>query len=142
MKYSWEGPYQIKKLLEDESYLPKGNYGGVYVVTQWCWRDTPRKDKKSVILYVGKSEDSLRKRVGDLVADLHGFSDNNQGHHTGGQSLREWCQKQRPRFVSDDLWIGWVINPDCVSCTENWLFDKLCPSENGKRPPRCKEHSE
>ena len=141
MKLTWEGPYQIKKILEDESYLPEGNLGGVYVVTQWRWRDTPKKDNSN-ILYVGKSEGSLLKRVGDFIADLHGFSDENQGHHTGGQSVREWWKRQRPQPPIDDIYFGWVLDPDCSSCAENRLYDELSPSENKKRPSRCKEHSE
>ncbi|MBA7677076.1 hypothetical protein ES703_85324 [subsurface metagenome] len=138
----WIGAYSIDVLLD--SFLiashprpPEANR--VYVISKSPWNKQPTRD--CTPLYVGSNTGKskrFRTRIGDLIADMFGFFGDDTGHHSGGQSLHEYCK--RHRLNPKDLYIGWVEKCSCVRCAENKVYDQLKPLLNKNRPTRCKEH--
>ena len=141
-KYRWIGPFKMKQLLGDvvAMELPRPpEKGSAYVVTQREWSSYPTKE--ATPLYVGGNSGKssrFRTRVGDLIADTFGFFGGGTGHHSGGQHLNEWCQKNR--FDPLRLYVGWVESCACHRCLEIELFESLSPSLNRMRPTRCPVH--
>ncbi|MHA1682792.1 MAG: hypothetical protein ACTSUE_17775 [Promethearchaeota archaeon] len=139
----WIGPFTIDELLDN---LPENNLpmppddNAVYLVTRMPWEEEPRQD--CLPLYVGTTTGKtarFRTRVGDLIIDAFGFFDQESGHSSGGNHLYEYCKKEgiNPKV----LYISWVINVNCKSCTERELYNTLNPILN-MIPPRCNLHLE
>jgi hypothetical protein len=60
----------------------------VYIVSRRQWSKTPTDAAEP--LYVGGNTGGAARfctRIGDLVADMHGFFGNETGHHSGGITL-------------------------------------------------------
>ena len=154
MDLAWTGPFQIRELLErcldqDQPWPPAAE--GVYLVSRKQWTDNP-----TVVcgpLYVGGTTGKSNRfctRVGDLVADMHGFWDGGTGHHSGGQKLYLWCEEHR--INPGDLYIGWATAAEwCDRCAEivaaKALIEPGVPWErsellNKNRPPRCEVHDQ
>jgi len=118
---------------------PPDEDAGIYVVTQRQWFDEPTQD--AVVLYVGGNtgrSKRFRTRIGDLIADMLGFFGDETGHHSGGQSLWDWCHRQQVKPL--DLYIGWDTEVGCKRCAEKKAYEDLRPLLNKKRPSRCPEH--
>lgn len=149
----WIGPYTVKALLENclsklQEWPPKAN--GVYVVSKKNWRGEPKITGQ--ILYVGgntgKSE-RFTTRVGDLIADMFGFYDGKTGHHSGGQSINNYCANEKLSPLN--LYLGWkkyLIHPEskssspsnCPRCQEIQIWKDLNPLLNKNKPSKCKWH--
>ena len=142
VSYRWIGPFQMKQLLDDvvsQSIPRPPEVGSAYVVTRKKWSAHPTKDSEP--LYVGGNSgksNRFRTRLGDLVADTFGFFGGGTGHHSGGQHLYNWCQ--RNHFNPLHLYVGWVESCTCHRCLEIELFDSFSPSLNRIRPTRCAAH--
>nr|BDT32023.1 hypothetical protein MFMH1_16920 [Myxococcus sp. MH1] len=130
----------------DDQVLPPESRG-VYLVSQLGWKGKPTMG--CIPLYFGGNTGSskrFRTRIGDLIADLHGFYGGGTGHHSGAQALRDWC-------VSNDvhpgqLFLGWATKkPWCGRCAEVFLAKTFASSWAGRaplcnvrRPPGCSTH--
>ena len=138
----WIGPYTIDELLDSflkPSHPRPSEDKGVYLVSENPWNGEPTCD--CIPLYVGSNtgmSKRFRTRIGDLIADMFGFFGTETGHHSGGQTLYDYCKKNR--LNPKKLYIGWVENCSCVRCAENEVYAQLKPSLNKNRPTRCKEH--
>lgn len=139
----WIGPYTIDKLLDSclKPHHPRPpETNGVYLISRKLWNGKPTSN--SIPLYVGSNTGKskrFRTRIGDLIADMFGFFGTETTHHSGGQTLHEYCLKKRLNPKS--LYIAWVEDCTCVRCSENLAYDRLEPSLNKKRPNRCKDHT-
>lgn len=152
-KFFWTGPFQIKSLLanclnDKHPWPPAGN--AVYLISRKPWKGTPNRSCGP--LYVGgntgKSE-RFRTRIGDLLADMHKFFSDETGHHSGGQTLHNWCKGNNVH--PSDLFIAWAVRkPWCGRCAEIELFQFFIDRWeerhkvgllNKKRPPWCKRHN-
>lgn len=103
-------------------------------------------------MYVGGNTGNSERfatRVGDLMADMFGFYGGDTGHHSGGQHIYEYCEKNKIHPL--DLYLGWkkyLISPksnssvpsNCPRCQEVLLHDELDPKPNRNKPPKCKWH--
>jgi hypothetical protein len=139
----WIGPFQIRKLFEsclDGVTVPKPpDIGSAYVVTKNGWQSNPTKE--SIPLYVGGNTGNsarFRTRVGDLLADAFGFYTSETGHHSGGQSIHNWCLKNEVNPL--DLHIAWIEGTKCHRCLEDRLYQGLKPRLNLVVPRKCKKH--
>lgn len=139
---SWEGPFQIRDLLEnsinEEHPWPPAS-GGIYLVSLNAWELEPTRECEP--LYVGGNtgkSDRFCTRIGDLVADIFGFFDGGTGHHSGGQSLWKYCRKNGVKPL--DLFLGWGVEVSCPRCAEIEAYETLSPELNKKRPSRCPDH--
>jgi hypothetical protein len=139
----WVGPFQLRTLLEkcmddDQPWPPESN--GVYVVSLERWAGIP--DKEAGILYAGGNTSNsplFLTRVGSLIADMLGF----WWHHSGGQSLYEYCRTTRKKRVHPlDLYLGWVEGIACGRCAEVEVYEALEPELCKKRPAACGDHAE
>ena len=150
---SWTGPFTIREYLDnaiskdkiwEERWPP--DRAGVYLVSQDGWHGSPTLDIGP--LYVGATTSQsarFRTRIGDLIADLFGFfDDNDKGHHSGAIKLWYWCNEKR--IEPFDLYLAWA-HADCIRCAELALFHRFPKRKtdgigllNMKRPPRCLEH--
>lgn len=149
----WSEPIRISALLEGCLDLHGGPQWppedrGAYVVSHGPWPDGyPGRETRP--LYVGGTTGKskrFRTRIGDLIADLHGFYGGETGHHSGGIKLhRDYCQKHR--IKPGDLHIGWYTEPDfCSRCVERSLFEELKAQVesqglvllNKNAPPACR----
>ena len=138
----WKGPYTIGDLLDqsvgrDCPKPPLDN--GVYVISRKPWKLEPAAPCNP--LYVGSNtgrSKRFRTRIGDLIADMFGFYGGGTGHHSGGQSLHEFCRREK--LNPTQLYIGWAEDCECARCTENHLFDRFRPRLNRNRPSRCPRH--
>ena len=139
---AWHGAYLIRDYLEqsiDECLDRPPEHGGVYVITTSLWSGRPRAS--SGVLYVGGNTGSsarFRTRIGDLLADMLGFFGESTGHHSGGQSLCQWCRSNRVNPL--DLYLGWQSAVHCGRCAEMRLYKALKPELNKNRPARCTVH--
>lgn len=151
--WDWKGPFTISGLLancmsDEQDWPPDG--AAVYAITRAAW--TGRPDHTASPLYFGGNTGESERfctRVGDLVADMHGLCGETTGHHSGGQSIYEWCRKNRVHPGA--LFIGWATRtPWCDRCAEIELARQLigpdltwdtCSLLNKIRPPRCVEHA-
>ncbi len=139
---NWIGPYTVDELLDSGLYPthpkpPEEN--SVYVISKLAWRCQPTAD--CVPLYVGSNTGKSKRfitRIGDLVADMFGLFGSETGHHSGGQTLHEYCRKNNinPKM----LFIGWLKNCICVRCAEVEIYKSLKPLLNSRIPPSCKIH--
>jgi hypothetical protein len=144
----WVGPFQIRKLLEtaaDRNAIRPPERHSAYVVTQRTWHGNPPRPKdpaaRGPVLYVGgntRNPDRFRTRIGDLLADAFGFYASLNGHHSGGQSLHEWCLENGTGPL--DLHLAWVEGTKCHRCLEIRLYEALRPLLNRARPSRCELH--
>ena len=138
----WIGPFRIDELLNRcfESSFPKPpEANGLYLISTKAWNGQPTKDCDP--LYVGSNTGKskrFRTRIGDLIADTFGFFGTETAHHSGGQTLYGYCQKEN--LNPKQLYIGWLAGCDCMRCVENDIYDELQPSLNKSRPTRCNEH--
>jgi len=138
----WIGSFSIKQVLSksiDSSFVKPPESGSVYLVSAKSWQGMP--DVNSFPLYVGSNtgkSNRFRTRVGDLLADMFGFFGTETNHHTGGQSLYNYCVEQRINPLS--LHIGWLKTCPCQRCAEIELFSQLHPILNKNRPSRCTVH--
>jgi len=138
----WHGPYQIRDYLEraiDDDVDRPPERSGVYVITKQAWKGRPQS--MSGVLYVGGNTGRsarFRTRIGDLLADMLGFFGESTGHHSGGQSLCNWCKAHRVNPL--DLYIGWQSSVRCGRCAEMRLYEALKPELNKNRPSKCAEH--
>jgi len=138
----WAGSYTIDNLLDDalkEKIRPPEDWS-VYLVSREKWKKEPTA--KCMPLYVGSTTGKsgrFRTRIGDLIADLFGFFNEETGHHSGGQTLYDYCQKNQ--IDPKNLYIGWLEKCECSRCEENRWFDAFGPFVllNKKRPTRCKK---
>ena len=153
VELEWTGSFQIKELLarcleEGQAWPPAAD--GVYVVSQKVWEGSPTLDCGP--LYVGGNTGRSKRfctRVGDLIADMHGFWDGGTGHHSGGQKLWKWCKKNDN--PPGGLFLGWATAKEwCGRCAEvqvaSALHDPAKPWAdnnllNKNRPPQCPDHS-
>jgi len=149
---AWTGPFRVRDLLDrcladDQPWPP--NERGVYLVAQRPWSGAPSSDC-GPLYFGGNTGRSARfcTRIGDLIADMHGFYGASTGHHSGGQSLYRWCRERGVKPGS--LWLGWATRePWCGACAEVELARELVGRWerrgevgvlNAKRPPRCGVH--
>lgn len=140
----WEGPFTIGDLLEEclasgRNWPPERP--GVYVVTQRHWAGEPNWE--SVILYVGGITGRSNRfitRIGDLIADMHGFFGKDTGHHSGGRKLYRWCVENQVHPSS--LYIAWKTDFPCPRCAEYEVWKELKPQLNAIAPPKCRIHSD
>ena len=149
---AWTGPFQVRDLLDrcvadDQPWPPDDR--AVYLVAQrpWIGALSPECDP---LYFGGNTGRSARfcTRIGDLIADMHGFYGVLAGHHSGGQSLHRWCWERGMKPGS--LWLGWAMRePWCAACAEVELARALVGRWerrgevgvlNVKRPPRCGVH--
>lgn len=145
----WTGPFAVRELLagclNDAQPWPPASRG-VYVVSRDRWFGAPNT-MCGPLYFGGNTGRSMRfcTRIGDLIADLHGFFDTT-GHHSGGQSLYSWCKSSSVH--PDSLHLGWATRtPWCGRCSEVELASLLARSwdERGEllnknRPPACRKH--
>jgi hypothetical protein len=143
MSEKWVGPFQLRELMdqclnEDAPKPPEAE--SAYLITKEKWKSEPTNE--SVPLYVGGNTGKsirFRTRVGDLIADACGFfNDKRTGHHSGGQSIYDWCKRNRTHPL--DLYIAWIEGTDCHRCLEVRLFEEFKPQLNRMRPSGCKAH--
>lgn len=135
----WVGPYQLRHLLEncmnaDHPWPPEND--GVYIVSGFPWIRIPTKD--SDILYSGGNTSNsplFLTRVGSLIADMLGF----WWHHSGGQSIYDYCKEQRLHPL--DLYLGWVEGVPCRRCAEREVYAALGRGLCKRAPARCRVHS-
>lgn len=138
----WVGPYTIDELLDSflkSSYPRPPEVNGVYLISKNRWDEQPTS--KCIPLYVGSNtgrSKRFRTRIGDLIADMFGFFGDETGHHSGGETIYDYCKKEQ--LNPKKLYIAWVENCGCVRCVENKVYDELGPSLNKNRPTQCKEH--
>jgi len=138
----WIGPYKTDELLDGmmtDSHPKPPPANSVYVISQRSWQDAPTFE--CIPLYVGSNTSTsqrFRTRVGDLIADMFGFFTTETGHHSGGQSLHQFCKEHgvNPR----NLYIGWVQHCECPRCLENKVYNGLKPRLNRNKPAKCKKH--
>ena len=139
----WIGPFRIDALLsrctdEAQEWPPEDR--GVYVVTRNAWVGAPTSDDE--VLYVGGTLGTSPRfctRVGDLIADLHGFYGSATGHHSGGQKLHDWCAASGVR--PGTLYLGWRNYVHCARCSEAREITRLAPALNRNKAPRCHAHA-
>jgi len=142
MRERWVGPFKFSEVLErsiDLSFPKPPESESAYVVTLKAWKRAPSRE--SVPLYVGGNtglSKRFRTRVGDLVADMFGFFGSETGHHSGGQSVHAYCERNRVSPLN--LFIGWVEGCECHRCLEIELCRSLRPSLNRSAPSRCSRH--
>jgi hypothetical protein len=152
MKITWTGPFQIQTYLEnsisrDINWWPPER-DAVYVVSERAWTVAP--EESAHILYVGGNTGESNRfvtRIGDLLADLFGFFGGGTGHHSGGQTLWEWCNANG--VVPTKLWLGWGTS-DCARCAEKLLYETFPKAPKGAfdkqglrnkiSPPACPDH--
>jgi len=139
----WVGPITVEMLLDHafkKSIPSPPEANSVYLVSINRWRKEPKS--KSQPIYVGSNTGQsarFRTRVGDLIADAFGFYSEETGHHSGGQSIHEFCLEQgiNPRT----LMIGWLGKCECMRCAENYIYglfrDQML---NKNRPSKCEIH--
>lgn len=140
-----------RRVVWQRRWPPPGD--AVYLVSRYQWSRSPTAAAEP--LYIGGNTGASRRfctRVGDLVADMFGFSGGGTGHHTGGQLLWKWCDANRVH--PGDLWLGWATSRRwCGRCAETALYEAFPKApkaelddmkgrglRNQKRPPRCKAH--
>ena len=132
----WEGPVLVRDLLEDvltENIPRPPEHNGVYAITEFPWENEPTVSAR--VLYVGTTTGKSRRfrtRIGDLIADMFGFYGGGTGHHSGGQSIHEYCQCNN--LHPFDLWIGWLPKVENRRDFECHYYDTLKPLLNKKRP--------
>jgi hypothetical protein len=138
----WIGPYTIDELLDGmlNKTIPKPpDSQSVYLISLKSWTTTPTS--ACAPLYVGSNTGKskrFRTRVGDLVADAFGFFTEETGHHSGGQSINDFCKQNG--LNPKTLFIGWLFQCKCVRCEERALFKSLTPSLNKNWPAACSVH--
>ena len=113
--------------IPNENWIPNGK--SVYLISRKNWRKKPNDEptKECEPLYVGSTtgeSERFRTRIGDLIADMFGFYNNNKiGHHSGGQALHKYCVKHN--INPKELYISWLQSCSCRRCMENKIFDQL-----------------
>lgn len=151
MPLVWTDPFPVRLLLDQcfcDDQRPPCDHG-VYVVTAKEWTGQPTKESRP--LYVGGNTgrgDRFRTRIGDLIADMFGFSTTTTGHSCGGKKLYDWCRNNHVN--PSKLFIGWADrNPWCPRCAEieaircfigDWSQLNQTELLNERRPPRCTDH--
>lgn len=142
--YSWHGPFKIRDLLDaaiDDGQDWPPDDGMVYLVTRHVWEgDDPSRDAEP--LYLGGTTGAGGRfvtRIGDFLADAHGFYGTTSGHSSGGQSVYEYACEAGIR--PGDLYLAWLLDPTgCRRCAEVDWHERLCPSLNRISPPGCLTH--
>ncbi|EJY0884961.1 hypothetical protein OE987_003603 [Vibrio cholerae] len=156
MKLQWSRAFQIRELLNNvasENTVRPPCSNGVYIVTRKPWLEEP--SVLDLPLYFGgntQNTNRFRTRIGCLIADLMGFYSEGSGHHSGGQSLHQWCQENA--INPQDLYIGWATSIEswCARCAENSVATSLTQGNwqgnfnaigllNKNRPSACKIHN-
>lgn len=139
----WIGPFTIEQILyrcTDDSFPKPPESRSVYLISLDTWSDQPTP--KCRPLYVGGNtgqSSRFRTRIGDLLADLFGFFCDNTGHHSGGQSLHNYCRVERINPFA--LYIAWARSCECHRCLETELYGELRPRLNKNVPSRCRVHT-
>ena len=139
---NWLGPYRLRDLLENsmnDKHPWPPDHNGVYVISQKEWKDFPTTD--CLPLYAGGTTGKSKRfctRVGDLIADMLGFFGEDTGHHSGGQHLYDYCEKNEINPL--DLFLGWAEHCSCFRCAEASIIKNLAPQLNRKSPARCPKH--
>jgi len=150
----WTGPFTIKTMMQnclDDAQEWPPHEKSVYLITQNAWKHSPSLESKP--LYVGGNtgkSSRLCTRVGDLIADMFGFYDGDTGHHSGGQSLYDWCHNNNIHPFK--LHIAWCKRlPWCSRCAEidvvklflnQWKQKDTVGLLNKNRPPKCPDHDQ
>lgn len=147
MTLKWTGPFRVADLLanclvDDHPWPPESK--AVYLVARRPWKGAPG-DQCGPLYFGGTTGASERfcTRIGDLIADMHGFYGRRTGHHSGGQKLWVWCRNHR--VVPGELFLGWATAP-CSRCAEVEVAESLAPEWskrdllNKNRPPGCASH--
>jgi hypothetical protein len=138
-KRSWVGPFKIEQVLRhstDDSFSQPPETGSAYLVSLGSWQGKPTKHCGP--LYIGGTtgrSKRFRTRIGDLFADLFGFFGGGTAHHSGGQSLHNYCRENHIDPLH--LYIGWVQMAECHRCLELDLYGTLGPKLNRRVPPKC-----
>ena len=139
---NWIGPITIDNLLNQvvatSPVMPPVS-DSVYLISLKPWKREP--DASCDPLYVGgntSTSERFRTRMGDLIADIFGFYSEATGHHSGGQSLNDYCRKHN--INPKTLYVGWLERCECRRCAEIELFERFEPKLNKKRPSYCKSH--
>jgi hypothetical protein len=139
----WIGPFTIEQVLRgciNDSFPKPPESQSAYLVSFEPW--TGRPSTKCQPLYIGSNTGQskrFRTRIGDLLADLFGFFCDDTGHHSGGQSLHNYCRAERIDPLV--LYIAWVKSCDCHRCLENDLYQELKPRLNKNVPSSCRVHT-
>ncbi len=148
------GPFEIKLYLAntinkewDEQWPCESN--AVYLVSEHRWEQTPTD--KAHVLYIGSNTGTSSRfvtRIGDLIADMYGFYGEKTGHHSGGQTLWQWCNHRQ--IHPGDLWLAWA-KTTCTRCAELHLYTSFSRAQkndfnehglrNKNSPPACKLHN-
>jgi hypothetical protein len=114
---------------------------GIYIVTERSWTGTPQAE--AGILYIGQTG-SLRYRVGHLVAEILGFTNEAPGSvfsyfHSGGHTIwTDYCLQQNVEPLT--LNIGWTTKFECLNCAESELIRKFNPGYNASLGKICRTH--
>lgn len=150
VRWKWVGPFRVRDYLDNaisqsarwaKRWPPDGD--AVYLVSQRKWAGQPTPGCGP--LYVGGNTgrgERFCTRVGDLIADLHGFYGKTTGHHSGGQKLWVWCNEQRRR--PGDLFLAWASGGArwCAQCVEARLIEDFWDVkdfQNQRSRTRCPE---
>ncbi len=138
----WAGPVTVDRLID--CFFGNGlpcppESESVYLVTQLPWEGAPTAACQP--LYVGSNATNPRlfvTRLGSLIADMFGFFSAERGHHSGGQSIFQYCRENgiNPR----QLYIGWLVDCECGLCNEWKVWLDLLPKLNRREPPLCRHH--
>ena len=141
---AWSVPLKIIDYLSDparQQHLRPPETPGVYVISERCWAGA-EPAKSAGVLYVGQSG-YLRYRIGQLSADMLGFTGDNPGYsgsyyHSGGHQIWHHCLGHNaPAHL---LYFAWYANCHCLDCAEIGLIRLLAPSLNRARPGTCVQH--
>jgi hypothetical protein len=117
---NWEGPLRIGEVATNTLRPPEGP--GLYIISKEKWSERP--DSAAHVIYVGQAG-ILRRRAGELVAALLGFSpsgDNRYLHGKGRRIFHELCNSSVAEGAK--LFVGWVPlkSGDCIDYEEAKLF--------------------
>ena len=134
------GDYLSNVIRDRDSRPPESS--GVYVVSERPWHEMPTK--ASGIIYVGQAR-YLRRRIGELLCDLLGFtgddySDGEAYAHRRGRVLwRYYCIAHAVEPSS--LYLGWCSHCKCLDCAEAKLRELMEVRWNLYPTLSCEYHS-
>ncbi len=151
---SWRESYQLRDYVNDvltNAAMRPPAAAGVYLISEHQWHKVPTTD--SMILYVGLAGggagmEHLRSRIGSLLSDMLGFTDDDPAglggrkfcyRHPGGNKLWHWCANHRTQPL--ELYLGWHSGCSCVFCAEIKLIEGLAPVLNDQIPTTCAHHA-
>ena len=113
----------------------------IYIVTERSWTGTPQAE--TGILYFGQTS-SLRYRVGQLVAEILGFTTETPGvagayyHGAGHRIWTDYCLQRNAEPLT--LNIGRFTKFECLNCAESQLIKRYDPVYNATVGNICRRH--